>query len=543
MRIRDLSVTKKIGFSFLSVLLVFIAVNTTISQSVLTLDKQIQIVTERSIPSLELIKGMQVDITKVRKDEFSLLPNANHPDLGKWLQDLDQWREDVQTKIKQYEALDLTTEERSKFEVFKSTWQQYIDKTSTYNTLLSRGDAEQANKIVLGSFSTYSKALTSLDEVIKLNQSLIGQIKSTVVSEVQQSFYFIGFGSLLTVLVIIAISLGLGRVLRRPLNRAVEFAQQIANGNLSVAIQREELSKDELGTLLDALSKMQTNLYSLVNEINDSSLQLTTAVEEVSAISSQTAQGMQQQEQELSSVASAMTEMQAAINEVAQSTENGAESSNLALNQAKSGSLTLQNNISIISNVASSVELAGQLANELEQNSNNINVVVDVIRDIAEQTNLLALNAAIEAARAGEQGRGFAVVADEVRSLAQRTQDSTTQIVDIVKELQVKANQTGEATRQCQEGISTCVEQTSEASRQIVDIEKSIDNIAAMSTQIAAACNQQNTVSEELNRSVETINSSATEMTEGTSQTSVACQEISSLSHNLKTQIEKFRLS
>ncbi|MGX2953958.1 methyl-accepting chemotaxis protein [Shewanella sp. JL219SE-S6] len=542
MNIRDLSVVKKIWASYLVVFVVFAAVAILLVLSLSALNQNIKVLTDKSLPSVAILKGIQVDITKVRKDEFSLLPNIDNPQIGEWLQGLDKLRADVQAGIVAYEALELSRQEKNAFKAFKDTWNQYIQETHSYNELLKKGDATTANQVILSSFDTYSRALTSLDNTLVLNDELINKISDDVQHEASLTQYGAAIGALIIIMVIALSSTLLSRAICRPIDRALKFAAKIAKGQLNNAIDEQALTKDELGTLLKELVTMQANLHSLVSEISDSTIQLTAAVEEVSAISAQNASSMQNQQSELSSVASAMTQMQAAVAEVAQNTEAGATSAYSATEVAKQGTATLQRTVAVIEQVSKSIQQSDLLARELESSSNNINMVVDVIRGIAEQTNLLALNAAIEAARAGEQGRGFAVVADEVRSLAQRTQDSTSQIVDIVNQLQENSSKIGLSSQECQTGITQCVEQVNEAGNQITEIEHSVENIAQMSTQIATACSEQNAVSEELNRSVDHINNVSTEMAEGASQTAIACQEISNLTHSLKARMEIFKL-
>lgn len=539
---KNLSVVKKIWGSYFVVFVVFGFVSAILVNGMLTLNNKISILTDKSLPSIEVLKDIEIDITKVRKNEFSLLANSNHQKIGEWVEGLEKKRLDVQKGISDFEELDLNQREKKSFKKFKDYWVKYINETKNYNDLLKKGNIDSANKIILSSYDTYLKAFTSLEKTLLLNKEAVHSVHGEVVIAGTFTKYSAGIGAIFILVMMGGASLLLSRSICRPVNYALNLTKKIANGELNNDIDENILSNDELGTLLRELAGMQRNLHSLVSEIDESVVQLSSVVEEVSTIASQTASEMQGQQNELSSVASAMTEMQAAVKEVAQNTEVGAASSYSATTLSKQGTATLHKTIAVIEKVSNTIQESEELSQELEINSNNINIVVDVIRGIAEQTNLLALNAAIEAARAGEQGRGFAVVADEVRSLAQRTQDSTSQIIETVSQLQEKTVKMTQSSQSCQRGIADCIEQVNIAENQITEIEHSIDNISQMSTQIATSCSEQDSVSEELSRSVECINSSSKEITQGSSQTATACQQINSLVQNLKLRVDSFQI-
>ncbi|QSX32559.1 methyl-accepting chemotaxis protein [Shewanella avicenniae] len=538
----NLSVGKKIWGSFALVFFIFLIISIVMGVSLSNLKADVDTISSKSLPSISTLKSIQVVLTDIRKDEFSLIPNAENPQLGSWLDDLDKKRALVTTKITEYESYPLTAAEIQALDKFKQNWHSYREATAKYNQFMLSGQLQPANDAVLNSFGQYTAAMSTLNDAIKVNMDAIHEIETSVAEGLKTTTLVSAIGGIIVIAVIVLASLGLIRSIRQPVQRALAFASAIASGKLNTRLDERDLGQDELGNLLRQIAKMQKNLNELVTEVNDATIQLTSAVEEVSAISSQTASGMQSQQMELSSVASAMTQMQAAVAEVAQNTEQAAAAANSSASRAQQGSRQLQQMMSVIATVSKTINETGHIAGELEASSNDINVVVEVIGGIAEQTNLLALNAAIEAARAGEQGRGFAVVADEVRNLAQRTQDSTKQIVEIVGQLQQKSKLMGNSTELCREGISECVKQAQNTETQIGDIEHAVLEIANMSTQIATACSEQNAVSEDLNRSVVQINSASHEMAEGSSQTAIACAEISKLAHGLQDNLAKFEL-
>ncbi|MGL5537532.1 MAG: methyl-accepting chemotaxis protein, partial [Aeromonas veronii] len=332
------------------------------------------------------------------------------------------------------------------------------------------------------------------------------------------------------------------RQIRNPIMVLLEQIHQVSAGNLTSKLDMKVFSHDELGMLAKGLNEMQDNLRMLVNEVSSSVVQLGSATEEISAVALQSAHNMDGQKHELNQLATAMNEMQATVQEVARNTNDAASAATQASTTALQGSNTVNNSIVRIEKVAEAIEHTAVVIRQLGDDSRNIGMVLEVTQSIAEQTNLLALNAAIEAARAGEQGRGFAVVADEVRTLAKRTQDSTSQINGIISELQERANEAGATMQQSQTMMVETVTIAREAGASISEISSAVSSISHMNIQIATATEEQGAVSEELNRNVVNISNASEEVAAGAKQMSQACHDLNHLATQLQDVVRKFRI-
>jgi methyl-accepting chemotaxis protein len=299
-------------------------------------------------------------------------------------------------------------------------------------------------------------------------------------------------------------------------------------------------STDDIGAMALAMKMQASELRAVVGRISDSSLRLKGSAESLASTIEQANVRVHEQQAQTDQVATAMHEMSATVQEVACNAAFAADATVSAQQAADEGHAVVSEAIQSIRNVAGGVEQAAAAINQLHSNAANIGTVVDVIRDIAEQTNLLALNAAIEAARAGEQGRGFAVVADEVRTLAQRTQQSTREIQEMVERLQEGANGAVEAMEQGTEKTESSVQRAAAAGQALDDIAKAISKINDMNTQIATAAEEQSAVAEEINSNVAAIN----ELGQGTADEAYRNGEISQkLIHEARRQqqlVEQF---
>ena len=298
-----------------------------------------------------------------------------------------------------------------------------------------------------------------------------------------------------------------------------------------------EVSHLELATLM-----LRARLRTVLNRTEHSATQLAVAAAQTAAVMDSTSESVERQQLETTQVATAMNEMNATVNEVAQNTSQAAQAAQEADSETQNGRKVVNDTASDIQRLADEVERAASVIQTLKAKSENIGSVVAVINGIAEQTNLLALNAAIEAARAGEQGRGFAVVADEVRNLASRTQESTEEIRTMVDELQSGTEEAVKVMLSGRERAQHTVEQAAQAGASLDSITRAVQVISDMNLQIASAAEQQNAVVEEINRNITNINDIGSQTSSAVGETRQAAHQLVELAQKLKAMVHQFNL-
>jgi len=324
------------------------------------------------------------------------------------------------------------------------------------------------------------------------------------------------------------------------LARVEKATKKIADGDLSARLEIK--GNDEMQLIATDFNSMAEKFEALVQQIVSATSQLAAASEEVAVISQESATNLNNQRTEIEQVATAMNEMSATVQEVARSAGDAAGAAANADNEAKAGNSIVGQASNSIDALAREVENAAEVIQQLANDSETIGSVLDVIKGIAEQTNLLALNAAIEAARAGEQGRGFAVVADEVRTLAGRTQESTQEIESMIDKLQSGAKNAVAAMGAGQEKATVGVDQTKQAGEALAAITRAVTTINEMNTQIASAAEEQTATTEEMNKNIININQLADETATSAEQSTTASGELSNLASNLQNLVSQFKI-
>ncbi len=334
----------------------------------------------------------------------------------------------------------------------------------------------------------------------------------------------------------------LRRVITKPLNdlrHTIEMVDQQADLQQRVQIHAEY---DEIGKVASAFNRMLEQFQSSLHQVTDVTLHVTSIASKIASVAEETEQNTRTQFGETEQAATAINEATANTEEIASNASDTAHSSQTANECAKSGALIATNAIGGIDSLTNEMSHATDTISKLDAESEHIGVVLEVISKIAEQTNLLALNAAIEAARAGEQGRGFAVVADEVRSLASRSQESAAQIQEMVETLQTSTHQAVSAMKAASKQAESCSEQIEETAEALAMISGNVGDISERNIQIAAAAEEQRAVMEESNRNLVSINELSEKTAEGASHASQVSEELLQQSQRMQELVAKFKI-
>lgn len=438
---------------------------------------------------------------------------------------IDQDNKSLSDLIQSTLKMDISNQSKTSITNISNLDQQFVKEA---NTLLSMHDEkaalQQANKENL--FESGVKIMDEAQAVVDEQQKIINQSDSKNAS---QSNFFIIFSIILTIIVfIVSIVIGLvmSSKITSPLRKTVELMEKVAAGDLRNKLDIH--TKDEIGQLANAANGMVTRLRDLISNIMETAQNVAASSQQISASTEEIASGSTDQANSAQTMSELFKELSAAINSVAESAEAASGLSSETNQVALDGGKVVEASIQGIGQV-------NEQMSRLETDSNQIGEIIGVIEEIAEQTNLLALNAAIEAARAGEQGRGFAVVADEVRKLAERSGDATKQITNIIKGMQ---NNTGTSVK----FVSEAVEKTKQIGEAFERIIQMVGDSSTKANEIAAASEEQAAQSNEVMGSIETISAASEEASSAAEETASTSQTLAELAEGLNQSISFFKV-
>ncbi|MCV4287729.1 methyl-accepting chemotaxis protein [Pseudomonas capsici] len=440
-----------------------------------------------------------------------------------------------------YRATQLEDDERASGDQYDVVMPSYIAASQKIFDLQQAGNLEEArNRLTELAEGDFNKARGYLQAMIDANKRQVKEGAEEADNLQNTSVLMLTIGIAIAFLVAIMLGILITRMITRPLKEAIEVAQLIAAGDLTQAVSSTR--GDEAGHLLNAIGTMQGSLKRTIQEISSASDQLASAAEELGAVTEESTRGLIRQNDEIQQAATAVNEMTAAVEDVARNAVSTSDVSKTLANDAVHGRGQVSDTVKGIGTMVSEITESTGSVTTLAGHVRDISKVLEVIRSIAEQTNLLALNAAIEAARAGEQGRGFAVVADEVRALAHRTQASTVEIEGMIGTVQSGADG---AVAAMSKSLTTATNTQQLAQRAGTALEKITSGVEVINERnmvIASASEEQAQVAREVDRNLVNIQELSAQSAAGANQTSASSQELSRLATSFNIMVAQFKL-
>nr|WP_122605962.1 methyl-accepting chemotaxis protein [Pseudomonas viridiflava] len=499
-----------------------------------------QNIEQNSLLSIQVIDDIQIALLHARLESIRMLASTD-PDVKKASEaKVRQAMDTLQSRSDFYQKNLISGEQdRSQFDDARNKMSNYLGglkqviamDVADHEQAVSFANSEQADRA-----SAYQETLTTIrDENAKEAQQSGADATSVYNHSVNVLIAVVVLASILTVILAITMT----RSIVGPMSVSLKLAEDIAEGDLTRHL--EVTGRDEASRLMQALNQMSGKLRSTIQDISGASTQLSTAAVEMTSITESADRTLQQQNSEIEQAATAVNEMSAAVEEVARNATSTSQAAQQSSASADLGNSRVAETLTAMQALTGLVEGSSAQVLALAGQAQDISKVLSVIRGIAEQTNLLALNAAIEAARAGEQGRGFAVVADEVRALAHRTQTSTQEIEQMISAIQAGSSATVESMQKSTQEVHSTRKTAEDAGQSLRQIANSVLEINERNLQIATASEQQAHVARDVDRSLVSIRDLAMQSSEGTRQTLIASNELSQLAVNLNDLVLRFR--
>ena len=541
MSLRNMNIAPRafLGFAFIGALMLFLGVFALNQMS--KIRAATEDITLSSVPSIRALDEFTQLTLRLRVLSYRLLTNREPDVQQKTLEAFELRNQQIRTAQSVYEKLIESGEERSTYDEYVRLLGQYHQIEERMKSLSRANQIDDLRNLLNTELLSNSEQVNAvLTRLLDINNKMANATNQQAKDQYDMAFdLVVGLLIIATALTLLFAWL-LTRSITLPIAQALEAAEEVAEGNLTRPIKVD--GNDEAGRLLAAMAKMQEKLRDTLQRIAGSATQLASAAEELNAVTDESARGLTQQNNEIEQAATAVNEMTSAVEEVARNAVSTSEASRNATTSAGDGRDLVQETVSAIERMSGDVQATATLIGDLANESRDIGKVLDVIRGLADQTNLLALNAAIEAARAGEAGRGFAVVADEVRALAHRTQQSTSEIERMIGSIQAGTEHAVDSMRNSTERAESTLNIAKGAGLSLDTINTAIVEINERNLVIASAAEEQAQVAREVDRNLVNIRDLSVQSATGASQTSAASSELSRLAVDLNGMVGRFRL-
>ncbi|MBC3337008.1 methyl-accepting chemotaxis protein [Pseudomonas proteolytica] len=541
MSLRNMNIAPRafLGFACIGALMLFLGIFALNQMS--KIRGAAEDITQSSVPSIRALEDFTQLTLRLRVLSYRLLTNREPDIQQKTLEAFELRNQQIRTAQGTYEKLIESREERSAYDEYVRLLGQYHQIEERMKSLSRSNQIEELRTLLNTQLLSNSEQINAaLTRLLDLNNSMANATNQKAADQYDSAFDLVVALLVLATALTVLFAWLLTRSITLPIAQALDAAEHIAEGNLTQSIKVD--GDDEAGRLLRAMNKMQEKLRDTLQRISGSATQLASAAEELNAVTDESARGLTQQNNEIEQAATAVNEMTSAVEEVARNAVSTSEASKNATASAGDGRDLVQETVSAIERMSGDVQGTATLIGALAEESRDIGKVLDVIRGLADQTNLLALNAAIEAARAGEAGRGFAVVADEVRALAHRTQQSTSEIERMIGSIQAGTEQAVDSMRNSTERAESTLNIAKGAGMSLDTINSAIIEINERNLVIASAAEEQAQVAREVDRNLVNIRDLSVQSATGASQTSAASSELSRLAVDLNGMVGRFRL-
>lgn len=498
------------------------------------------IVTHR-VPSLEAVNEVYSNFLLMRVNTANLMSARSLEEQENYNDAYFRAEQAMETASTEYDGLIEAAVARELFEQTLQSISDYQSLAQSLREMMVENRISESIDMLDTQVAPAARAVTdSIERLVDFQRQRIDEAAEATDAYYEESRTTSIIAMVVVTLIVIFAAWQLAISITRPMRKAVVAANQIAENDLTADIHAD--GRDEATILLQAMGRMQGNLKDAINRIATSSDQLASSSEELNAVTDETNERLQEQSEQVEQAASAVTELTSAIEEVASNAAQTAKVSADAEEQTQVGLDQVKQTVSAIERLVTDIQENAESTDALAKRVQDVGAVLDVIRTIAEQTNLLALNAAIEAARAGEHGRGFAVVADEVRGLARRTAESTKEIEDIIVAIRGGSEQAVTSMKESQESASETLSIGLKAGEALEKIASYISSISDRNTSSASASEQQALVAREVDRNLLTLKEIATQTATGSEQTKAASLDLAKLAEGLNELVSRFKV-